>query len=242
MATGAQPMNNNLRAREIQEFLDGTGWGEAARTPLNADASTRRSCQSERRTFADNDNTFVGFEAGKVANGSASGENTAIGSQAAVGLTTGVNNTVIGNDAAASLTTGSNNIVIGSDADCVAGSSNQVSIGTAASLVQILPGGLLRRSVTAGITADAGSAQGGSPLVSDINQVSVCGTTGDSVTLPAAIAGLEVTIINSGANACDVFPASGDNLGAGADTAASLASTANITYVAYNGTNWFPKT
>ena len=35
-------MNNNLRTTEIQEFLDKTGWGEAARTPLNADASTRR--------------------------------------------------------------------------------------------------------------------------------------------------------------------------------------------------------
>ena len=37
MATGAQPTNNNLRATEIQEFLDRIGWGEAARTPLNAE-------------------------------------------------------------------------------------------------------------------------------------------------------------------------------------------------------------
>ena len=50
MATGAQPMNNNLRAREIQEFLDKAGWGEAARTPLNADASTRRYERLRRKT------------------------------------------------------------------------------------------------------------------------------------------------------------------------------------------------
>ena len=45
MATGG-----NLRATEIQEFLDGAGWGEAARTPLNADASTRRYERLRRKT------------------------------------------------------------------------------------------------------------------------------------------------------------------------------------------------
>ena len=52
------------------------------------------------------------------------------------------------------------------------------------------------------------------------------------------MAGYKIHIINDGAEACDVFPASGDNLGAGADTAASLAAGANITYVAYDATNW----
>jgi aminoglycoside/choline kinase family phosphotransferase len=35
-------MTENLRATEIKEFLARAGWGEAARTPLTADASTRR--------------------------------------------------------------------------------------------------------------------------------------------------------------------------------------------------------
>ena len=43
-------MNNNLRSSEIQEFLDKAGWGEAARTPLNADASTRRYERLRRKT------------------------------------------------------------------------------------------------------------------------------------------------------------------------------------------------
>lgn len=43
-------MNNNLRSAEIQEFLDKAGWGEAARTPLNADASTRRYERLRRKT------------------------------------------------------------------------------------------------------------------------------------------------------------------------------------------------
>ena len=45
MATGG-----NLREREIVEFLARTGWGEAARTPLNADASTRRYERLRRKT------------------------------------------------------------------------------------------------------------------------------------------------------------------------------------------------
>ncbi len=43
-------MNNNLRSTEIQEFLDGAGWGQASRTPLNADASTRRYERLRRKT------------------------------------------------------------------------------------------------------------------------------------------------------------------------------------------------
>ena len=109
--------------------------------------------------------------------------------------------------------------------------------------IQTTPSLLLRRkSVTAGITAAVGSAQGDGPLTTEVNQISTCANAGDAVTLPTAVAGLEVTIINNGAQAADVFPASGDNLGAGVDTAASLAAGANITYVAYDATNWFAKT
>jgi aminoglycoside/choline kinase family phosphotransferase len=43
-------MTNNLRATEIREFLAHAGWGEAARTPLNADASTRRYERLRRKT------------------------------------------------------------------------------------------------------------------------------------------------------------------------------------------------
>jgi aminoglycoside/choline kinase family phosphotransferase len=45
MATGG-----NLRESEIVEFLARAGWGEASRTPLTADASTRRYERLRRRT------------------------------------------------------------------------------------------------------------------------------------------------------------------------------------------------
>jgi len=98
---------------------------------------------------------------------------------------------------------------------------------------------LVKRSVTAGVTAAVGSAQGDGPITTDIVQISTCANAGDAVTLPTAVAGLRVTIINNGAEACDVFPASGDNLGAGVNTAAALAAGVNRTYQAYDATNWF---
>ena len=98
---------------------------------------------------------------------------------------------------------------------------------------------LARRSVEAAITADVGSIQGGSPITKDVNQISVCANAGDSITLPTAAAGLMVTIINNGAQACDVFPAASDDCGAGANTAVSLAAAANITYQAFDATTWF---
>jgi hypothetical protein len=101
---------------------------------------------------------------------------------------------------------------------------------------------LLTRSVTAAITADTGSSQGDGALITDINQISTCANAGDAVTLPDAVAGYTVTIINNGAEACDVFPAASDDCGGGVDTAVSLAAAANITYVSIDATTWVPVT
>lgn len=101
---------------------------------------------------------------------------------------------------------------------------------------------LAKRSVATGLTADVGSIQGGNALTKDVNVISTCANVGDATTLPAAVAGLEITILNNGANATDVFPASGDDAGAGVNAAVSLAAAANITYIAIDGTTWFAKT
>lgn len=95
------------------------------------------------------------------------------------------------------------------------------------------------RGVDFGITADVSSVQGGRPLTASINEISVCANAGDAVTLLPAVSGLKQTIINNGANTCDVFPNAGDNLGAGANTPVGLAPGANITYQCYDfSTNW----
>jgi hypothetical protein len=99
--------------------------------------------------------------------------------------------------------------------------------------------GLDEKTTEAGITAAAGGGQAaGTAIIGDINEVSTVVTAGDSVTLPTAVPGYYILIINKGAEAMDVFPAASDNLGAGVDTAVSLAAGTNITYASYDVTNW----
>lgn len=96
----------------------------------------------------------------------------------------------------------------------------------------------LVEGVTAGITASTTQTQGQGALTKRINEISTVANVNDTVTLPTAVAGIEVIVINNGANTLKIFPASGDNLGAGVDTSTTLAAGSNVTYVAYNTTNW----
>ena len=84
------------------------------------------------------------------------------------------------------------------------------------------------------ITAFATGGQGSAvALKQSYNVISVCATAGDSVKLPPVfLVDSIVYIKNDGAESCDVFPASGDNLGQGADTAEALASGVSATYIA----------
>lgn len=98
--------------------------------------------------------------------------------------------------------------------------------------------GTYLRSVASGITATNPGGQGDNALTKDISEVATVGTANDAVTLPSAIIGMEVTIINNGANTLEIWPASGDNVGAGVNNATTLASGSNVTFVAYDVTNW----
>lgn len=100
------------------------------------------------------------------------------------------------------------------------------------------------RATTAGITASTTQTQGQGALtvptgaVELIAQVATVANANDTITLPAAVANLIILVINDGANTLQIFPASGDNLGAGANTATTLAAGATATFVAYDSTNW----
>lgn len=94
-------------------------------------------------------------------------------------------------------------------------------------------------NITAGITASTTQSQGQQALTSMINEVSTVGSTNDTVTLPEAVAGRTVIIINNGSNTLQVFPASGDAIdGAAVDTAKTQASGSNFIYVAKDSTHW----
>lgn len=85
-------------------------------------------------------------------------------------------------------------------------------------------------AITAFATGGQGSA---TPLTRSNNVLTTVATTGDSVRLPSLFLINSVVFVkNDGANAADIFPASGDDLGAGTDTAVSLASGASISFIA----------
>ena len=99
--------------------------------------------------------------------------------------------------------------------------------------------GLLTLSTTAAITASTTQTQGQGALTTTINNVSVCVNANDTVTLPAAAAGVIVYIFNNGAETLQVFPASGDAIdGAAANTAVTMTATSNHTFIAHDTTNW----
>jgi len=97
---------------------------------------------------------------------------------------------------------------------------------------------LIERDVNAGLTASTTQTQGQGALTAEVNEVATVANANDTVTLPEAVAGLKIVIINNGANTLRIFPASGDDLGQGADTATTLASGSNVVFQAYDTTNW----
>lgn len=86
-------------------------------------------------------------------------------------------------------------------------------------------GSLQTLSYTGGLTAHAGGGQGSAlALTTSINRVTTVATAGDSVALPAAAPGLIITVINTGANAMQVY-------GAGTDTINAVATATGISQI-----------
>ena len=94
-------------------------------------------------------------------------------------------------------------------------------------------------SITAGSTQTQAGAKA---LTGTFNRVTVSGTNGDGVKLPAAVAGLEVTIDNAdAAQTIDVWPATGNKIEGGSDNAVdptSIQFGTSRTYFCVDGDNW----
>lgn len=93
-------------------------------------------------------------------------------------------------------------------------------------------------SVERGITASTTQTQGKQVLTHDINEIATCGTTNDVVTLPDAIPGLQMTVINNGAQTLQIYPASGDDLGGGTNASTTLATTKSAMFISYSAHKW----
>lgn len=119
------------------------------------------------------------------------------------------------------------------------GATGDITITAGGTSGEVVLASPMQRESSVGVTADVGSAQGNGAFTEDILEISTCGTTGDAVTLPGAEAGKVIFIINRGANAADVFPASGDNINeVGANTAKALAADAGMICIGIDATHW----
>jgi hypothetical protein len=87
-----------------------------------------------------------------------------------------------------------------------------------------------------GLAAKVGGGQGGATLCAAmINRFTTVATAADSGLLPAAKAGMQITVTNAAANSMNLFPATGEQInGAAANTAFALAAgkTAQLTSAA----------
>jgi hypothetical protein len=98
----------------------------------------------------------------------------------------------------------------------------------------------LRRFTAANLTASTTQTQGQGAMTADINEVATVTNANDVRTLPVAAAGRSCLVINNGANTLQVFPASGDDLGAGVNTSTTIAPGSRKLFVAFDSTNWEP--
>ena len=99
--------------------------------------------------------------------------------------------------------------------------------------------GLPKFDISAAVSAAGSNQAGATALTTMINNVTtVAASTG--VVLPTAVAGYIVIVRNGGANALNVYPATGAAINAGAANAAhSLPIGAMIQYVATSATQWY---
>lgn len=120
-------------------------------------------------------------------------------------------------------------------------SAVQTQLDTKAPLASPTFTGTTHRSVTDGITAFATGGQASAvALTTDINEIDVSATNGDSVKLPAGVAGMEIIVINNdSAETIDVFPLSGDYINGNLDTALNVASQKQARFTCYKADYWF---
>jgi len=98
----------------------------------------------------------------------------------------------------------------------------------------------IARSNTFALGAFAGGGQASATLIKhDLTRISTVATTGDSVKLPIGREGMELLIMNQGANSCNVFPQSGSQIDdLGSDVAKALAVNESLWCVAFGASDW----
>lgn len=102
-------------------------------------------------------------------------------------------------------------------------------------------GQLLYGGIVTGITAGTTQTQAGATLLTgSFNRVDTCANVDDGVKLPDAVAGRMVVIRNEGAQACKVYPNTGDFLDGGAvNVGRAMAADKGEIFFAIDSGNWY---
>jgi hypothetical protein len=98
------------------------------------------------------------------------------------------------------------------------------------------------------LTANPGGGRANAtPIVTQNARITTVATSGDSIILPAAVAGLEVVIAQHGANPCQVFGANSVSGGGAVDTINDVAGTTGVSqmqgsialYLCFSNSSWY---
>jgi len=98
-------------------------------------------------------------------------------------------------------------------------------------------------STQTGITAHAGGGRASAVAITAMQaQISTVATTADSVVLPPALPGMEITIVNNGANSAQVFGNGSDTInGTAGSTGVAQAAAAVTIYYCFVSGAWITK-
>ena len=101
-------------------------------------------------------------------------------------------------------------------------------------------GSLMTVSYREGVTANAGGGRTNAvPIVAMITRVTTAASAGDSVVLPSAVPGLDLSLINAGANAAQVFGSGTDTIdGTAGATGVSQAAGKTVQYLSTAAGAW----
>jgi len=89
------------------------------------------------------------------------------------------------------------------------------------------------------LTARAGGGQAlATPITKYLTRVTTVATAGDSMLLPVGTTGRTIVLRNDGANSLNLFPSSGQIIGALSANASTAVAAANTIRLSYTGTNW----
>ncbi len=99
---------------------------------------------------------------------------------------------------------------------------------------------LVINTVADNLTAKAGGGQSGAtPITTSIARFTTVATANDSAVLPAAVAGMEAFVINSGAAALAVFAPSGQSMNGTLNGSASVPAGKSASFISASDGNWY---